>query len=239
MKHNDENMEKILSSLLSRRRPTEARVGCPDEESLAVYLSGSLADEERDGLERHLAACSYCLSEVAAANEASEPGEKVSVPQWLTERAMALVQAPRAASLFDLVIRFVKDTVEMVQQSGEWMSTLAPQPAAVRGAAKPASRGLLQVERQMGAHKIALEVEKTDGGGCQVIVRVTGEDGKPVDGVRLSLKAGEREQASFLTRQGQAVFESVPEGEYDLILSLAAATLGTIRLKIVGSHERL
>jgi len=231
MKRSEEEMGKMLSSLLSRRRPAGARAACPDEEALAGYLSGQLTSTERGELERHLADCSYCLSEVAAAQEAGEPGQTSAVPQWLMERAMALVQAPKAEGLFDLVIRFVKDTVEIVQQSGEWMSTLSPQPVTVRGAAKPNS-GLLQLERQMDAHKIALEIERTEGGGCQVNVRITGEDGKPVDGVRLSLKAGEREQASFLTRQGQAVFESVPEGEYDLILSLAAATLGTIRFKI-------
>ena len=54
------------------------------------------------------------------------------------------------------------------------------------------------------------------------------------DALRVTLLAGEREQASYLTKGGQAVFEGLSKGEYSLVISQAATSLGTIRLVIEG-----
>ena len=48
----------------------------------------------------------------------------------------------------------------------------------------------------------------------------------------MSLFSGDREQASYLTKQGEAVFDRIPQGEYSLALSEAGAPVGMIRLKM-------
>ena len=230
---NDDNgFGKTVRRILDRRSGQTTRDDCPNEENLAAYLTGASLDQERDRLEQHLAACAYCLTEVAAANDAGETGVSANVPRWLMERAMGVVAAPKGENVFDLVVRFVKDAVELARQSGEWIVIMAPQPAAVRGAAATGASSMLQLERAMDDHKIELEVERVESNLGRVVVRVKSADGKPADGLRVSLTAGGREQASFLIRQGQAVFDGVPQGDYQLVISRAASTVGTINLKI-------
>lgn len=202
---NDEEIGNAIQTLLSKRSATGARAGCPDENSLAAYLTGSISDQQRDQIEGHFAECRFCLSEVAAANQAGESG-MTTAPQWLIERAMALVAAAKPDGVLDLVVRLVKDSLELVRQSGDWVPAMAPQPIGVRGTTAPSNSAILQLEKELGGHKVVVEVERVEGGACQVILKVTSMDGKPVEGLRGSLLVGDREQASYLMRQGASGF---------------------------------
>jgi hypothetical protein len=229
---NDEEIGSAIQTLLSKRTATGTRAGCPDENSLAAYVTGSISDQQRDRLEDHLAQCRFCLSEVAAANQAGESG-MTTAPQWLMERAMALASGPKQPRVVDLVVRLVKESVELVRQSGDWIPTMVPQPVGVRGTtALSTAAVILQMEKELGGHKVLVEVERVEGGACQVILKVSSADGKPAEGLRVSLLAGDREQASYLMRQGQAAFENVTKGNYNLFISRAGSSLGTITLGI-------
>ena len=75
---------------------------------------------------------------------------------------------------------------------------------------------MLHVESELGEFKVAVEVERLEGDLCQVAVNVKSNAGSVADGLRLSLMSGEREQASYLARQGAAIFDRIPPGEYQL-----------------------
>lgn len=227
---NDEEIGKIIHSLLSKRKQMTGRTGCPDEESLASYLSGVLADDAREKVEAHLAECSYCLEETVVAYKAGEDQGLERVPQRLLNGAMELVK--ETESLFDLVVRFVKDSVELVSSVG--FTTLTPVPVGVRGVGTAGAEKILQMEKEVGRFKLGLELEQVETGVCRIAARVTESDGKPVDGVRLSLIAGGREQASFLTRGGQVAFDRVPQGDYSLALSESGGPVGTVKLSLVS-----
>jgi hypothetical protein len=227
---NDEEMGKILSQILSKRKQAVGRGGCPDEESLAGYLSGILADDAKEKVEAHLAQCSYCLEETVAAYKAGEDQGLERVPQRLLNKAKGLVK--ETETLFDLVVRFVKDSVELVSSVG--FATLTPVPVGVRGAGTASAEKILQMEKQVGRFKLGLELEQVETGVCRIAARVTESGGKPVDGVRLSLIAGGREQASFLTRGGQVAFDRVPQGDYSLALSESGGPVGTVKLSLVS-----
>src|SRR5262245_33919156 len=207
---NDEEMGKILRSLLSKRKQVAGRVSCPDEESLASYLSGILAEDAKEKIETHLTQCSYCLEETVAAYKAGEDQGLERVPQRLLNKAMGLVK--ETETLFDLVVRFVKDSVELVSSVG--FTTLTPVPVAVRGRGTATAEKVLQMEKEVGQFRLGLELEQVETGACRIAARVTEPNGKPADGVRLSLITGGREQASFLTRGGQVAFDRVPRGDY-------------------------
>ena len=226
---NDEEIGSAIQKLLSKRSATETRLGCPDENSLAAYLTGSISDQQRDGLEAHLAECRFCLSEMTAAHES---GATANAPQRLVERAMALVAGSKQDGVLDLVVRFVKDSLELVHQAGDWIATMAPQPAAVRGAQSPSANGLVRVEKEFGDLKVGVEMERGEGDLCQLSVSVFSADGKPAEAVRVSLMAGEREQASYLARQGRAVFDSITKGNYKLVIFRGGTSLGIITLSI-------
>ena len=58
MVESDENqIGRILQLIFPRARKYPSRIGCLDEEHLAVYLSGNLAESQKREVESHLAAC--------------------------------------------------------------------------------------------------------------------------------------------------------------------------------------
>jgi hypothetical protein len=229
--YDEEEFKQALQRLLAQRVDLTDRAGCPGEESLAGYLTVGLPEADRSKLEEHLSRCSFCLAEIAAVNGAMQETNQERMPGWLMERVVRLVTPGTQESVVQLVVRLARDAVELASSAGEWVNPPTPQLVPVRGTITGAA-GVLQVEREIGGYKVAVKVEQVAIGTCQVVITLTSADGKPADGVRLSLMAGGREQASFLTRQGQAVFIGVSKGEYNLVISQAATTVGTINLQI-------
>ena len=142
---------------------------------------------------------------------------------------MGLVEGKE--TLFDLAVRLVRDSIELISTSGR--VTSAPLQAAVRGKVEPSKGSVLQLEKEVGRFKVAVELDLIEAGMCQVIVSVKEEGGRPAEGIRLSLVSRGREQASFLTRGGVVVFDRIPPGEYSISLSDSGTPVGTIRLSLV------
>ncbi len=205
-----------------------------------MYLSGALGEADNAVVENHLVGCANCLDELRAAHHAMCDEAGALAPVKAAARAMALLAKPSlAGEIFDLVVSLARDSLELISTTG---SLITPALAAeVRGKGKPAGAGgasILRIEKNLGELQIAVEIERLDGDFCQVAVNVT-PHGKPAaDGLRLSLFSGEREQASFLARQGSAIFERIAPGKYQLAVSAAGNALGTIGLTIQeGSHD--
>jgi len=229
--HDEEQIRRVLRNYLSQERKSTERAGCPDEESLAGFLGGSLRGNAKEQLEAHLAGCSFCLDELVAAHKAMEGAENQKVPREIIEKAMALVPpAHREQGLLDLVVRLAQDSLELVSTSGQ--SILTPAPLGVRRGSKRSKPSIVQVKKVMGRFKVTAEVERVDTGLCQIVVEVREEGEKPVDGVRVSLVSKGREQASYLTRRGRAAFDRVAKGEYNLPISDSGGVLGTIQIKV-------
>jgi hypothetical protein len=138
-------------------------------------------------------------------------------------------------NFLDLVVRLVLDSIELVTTSGQLVSVTAG--AEVRGKVKSPVSGLLEVEKELGKFKIAVEVERTESDLCQVAVRVKTKGGSVAEGIRLSLMSGGREQASYLARQGAAIFDRIPPGDYRLKVSESGHSMGSIRLTIKESRN--
>ena len=79
-----------------------------------------------------------------------------------------------------------------------------------------------------------MELELIEEGICQVVAHVTEGQGNPADGLRLSLISGGREQASFLTRGGEVVFDRIPVGDYSIALFESGTPVGTIKLALMA-----
>lgn len=190
----EEHIGRILRHLLTGRlRKRETLGRCPDEEVLADYLDGTLPEQKRSGIETHLADCSLCLDLLAAAYRSTQDVERAGAPQHAIDRAMGLVAGKAGENFLDLVVRFVRDSLELVRTSGEWMTPLVTAPAGVRGRSAPAETGIIRAGKQMGRFSVAVEVEKVDQRLCQVSVEVKEED-RPADDIRVSLASGGRER---------------------------------------------
>ena len=234
---NEEQIGRLFAYLLAQK-PRNGRASCPDEEALASYLAGGLTPTTSETMETHLAQCTACLDELSAAHSSILGDEKETVPEALIAKAMALIpQAAQEEGFFDMVVRLARGSLELVSTTGQLVEV--PGLAGVRG--KPESPGttILQVEKQVGRFKVAVEVEPVEDELCQLAVTVRAEGALPADGIRLSLLAGGREQASYLARQGTAIFDRVSPGDYRLAISEHNAPLGSIRLTIKEGHHGL
>lgn len=234
---NEEKISRILSHLLAGKRGRTSRADCLAEEELALYLGGALPEDLKQRMELHLAECNYCLDEIVAVHKATLEGDTEEVPQRILERLMALVpHRQKEENLLELVVRLAKESLELVSTSGQLV--LTPVPASVRSETRSSGPRMVQVKKQMGGFGLLVEVEVLEPGLCQIVVNVNEESGKPADGVRITLVSAGREQASYLARQGQIVFDRVPQGEYNLAISDLGAPIGTVRLAVVeGQYE--
>ena len=234
---NDEQLARILACLMAQK-PRNGRAGCPDEETLASYLADALTSTASEGVETHLAQCTACLDELSAAHSSILGDEKETVPEALIAKAMALVpQAAQEEGFFDMVVRLARGSLELVSTTGRLVE--APALPGIRGRLETPGTTILQVEKELGRFKVAVEVEPVEDELCQLAVTVKTGGALPADGIRLSLLAGGREQASYLARQGTAIFDRVPPGDYRLAISENNAPLGSVRLAIKEGHHGL
>jgi hypothetical protein len=233
---NDEQMGRILAYLMAQK-PRNRRAGCPDEETLASYLADVLTPSMGEEVETHLAQCAACLDDLSAAYSSMRGDEKETVPEALIAKAMALIPQAAQEGFFDMVVRLARGSLELVSTTGQLVEV--PGLAGIRGKLESPGTTILQVEKEMGRFKVAVEVEPVEDELCQLAVTVRGGGALPADSIRLSLLAGGREQASYLARQGTAIFDRIPPGDYRLAISEANAALGSIRLTIKEGHHGL
>src|SRR5262245_22767326 len=220
-----------MLAYLIAQKPRNGRAGCPDEETLASYLAGDLTPTICEETETHLAQCTACLDDLSTAYSSMLGEEKETVPEALIAKAMALIAqfTQQEEGFFDMVIRLARGSLELVSTTGQLVAV--PGLAGVRGKSESQGTAILQVEKEMGRLKAAVEVEPVEDELCQLAVTVSAGGGLPADGIRLNLLAGGRE-ASYLARQGTAIFDRVSPGDYRLAISDANAPLGSIRLTI-------
>jgi hypothetical protein len=233
---NDEQMGRILAYLMAQK-PRNRRAGCPDEETLASYLADVLTPSMGEEVETHLAQCAACLDDLSAAYSSMRGDEKETVPEALIAKAMALIPQAAQEGFFDMVVRLARGSLELVSTTGQLVEV--PGLAGIRGKLESPGTTILQVEKEMGRFKVAVEVEPVEDELCQLAVTVRAGGALPADSIRLSLLAGGREQASYLARQGTAIFDRIPPGDYRLAISEANAALGSIRLTIKEGHHGL
>lgn len=217
----------LLSRVPGRPMARSERRQCPDEETLASYLGGDLAGDERVGVETHLASCADCMDELAAAYASVAAAGIEPAPQFLVARVKGLVSGKK--SVFDLVVRLTQDAIELIHSS---VPVAWPARAAVvRG---PASADkVLQAMKTMGRFNITVELEAVEKGMCQLEVNLKDQSGHPAEGIRLSLLSDGREQTSFLTSAaGAAVFERVLPADYQLAIIDEGGLVGAIELSL-------
>jgi hypothetical protein len=234
---NEDQIGRILGYLMAQK-PRNERAGCPDEETLASYLADGLTPTTSKEMETHLSHCTACLDELSAAYSSMLGDEKETVPEALVTKAMALIpHLVQEEGFFDMVVRLARGSLELVSTTGRLVEV--PGLAGIRGKLESPGTTILEVEKEMGRFKVAVEVEPVEGELCQLAVTVRAGEALPADGIRLSLLAGGREQASYLARQGTAIFDRISPGDYRLAISEANAALGSIRLTIKEGHHGL
>jgi hypothetical protein len=63
---------------------------CPEDQEIAAYFDGRIADAERQTMERHLADCRFCLARIGMLNRQQEEGGTQRVPEEMLASAKRL-----------------------------------------------------------------------------------------------------------------------------------------------------
>jgi hypothetical protein len=210
---------------------------CPDEEKLLDYLAGRLAEDDRFEVEEHLSDCQTCLDALILTTRMVRDEDQLEldpVPAEVTESAVQLVTRQCSKSygaLMEKVERFVKDTFSKIWDSlqlGPWARW---QPVPIRGSKKVTSDDLVCLRVPFKDIDTEIEIEKTGGNKARIRVKLH-EASKHKEGVRVTLKAGEREIASYLFEDGSVLFEDIPFGHYSISLAKDGLESGTYFFEI-------
>jgi hypothetical protein len=220
------------------------KIACPDDERLADYLEGRLLDKERFQLEAHMSECEVCLERLAVSSSLLDgtKGELDTVPQAVTEAAVRLVKrkgsgvADAISEGFKGAVRNFSDRVTDFFRFTPWG---AWQLQPVRSAKRKVDKNLIVLQQTFKDIETEIEIERIGADQCHI--RILFPEKSPAGtGVRVTLKSGDREIASYLAEKDHMVFENIPFGRYGLTLAKEGVALGAFAFEITetGCGER-
>jgi hypothetical protein len=210
---------------------------CPDEEKLLDYLEGRLPEEGRFEVEEHLSDCQTCLDAlVVTAGMIRDEGrlELDPVPAEVTESAVQLATrqcTKSCGALMEKVERSIKNTFSKISDSFQLGPWARWQPVPIRGSRKVTCDELVCLRVPFKEIDTEIEIEKTESDKAHVRVKLR-EASKHKEGIRVTLKAGEREIASCLFEEGSVLFEDIPFGHYSISLARDGLESGTYPFEI-------
>jgi hypothetical protein len=210
---------------------------CPTEEMLADYLEGRLSEKEGSKMERHFAECDTCLEELAVANSlirGAHLPELESVPTGVTEAATRLVLSQDhfvSGSLPERIERALKDLPTKISEFLDYRTWGELQPQPVRGPKKKVAKDFVLLKKTFQDVETEIEIEKIGDNKAHIRVRILLDDADSQT-IRVTLKKGEREIASYLAEHAHALFEDIPFGRYSLSLSRDGLILGMYHFEI-------
>lgn len=217
------------------------RTRCPDEERLADYLEGRLSEKERFHVEEHLAECEICLEGLAVTSRLVQNRDQLEldhVSNEVTEAAVRLVTS-RITITQNSLMEKLKESVRNI---GSAMSdVLCPkqkqgwQPARVRGSRTVVSDDCVCLKVFFEEIETEIEIEKTGSSSAHIRVKPH-KAGKYRRDLRITLKQGKREVASYLLDGLYVLFEDIPFGHYSISLAKKGVTLGTYIFEVKGSQ---
>jgi len=204
-------------------------IPCPDEERLAAFLEGKLDGDEHAGMVSHFLACEACRDALAASM--GELPSKVRVPAGFLRRAMKAL--PETESRWEIMVRFASSLVEVIRNTDGVTRYFSPAPVPARSEGAPGA-AVVVCSRRVGGVDAEIEIERIEEDRAEITVSLKESGETPGSPVRVTLKAGGRELASYLAEEGYVAFERVPLGNYTISLSRRGVTLGEIAMEMKG-----
>lgn len=214
---------------------TGTSTSCPAEETLADYLQEKLDRQTRDEVERHLAMCDRCAQTLLATanvlDEADAPIEPV--PEHVLASLFARIPSS-GPSVFRRIWQSLREQARIFSERLDSLIVFQqPDVVLVRGGKKLISKNLVVLEKVFKTIRLEIEIEKTGAGCADIKVVATRPDSNErFPGVRIDIRAGSRELASFVAVRGEALFEKIAFGDYRLIARYDNRKLGEVRLAI-------
>lgn len=231
---------KIMLDQINSSSPMPINGNCHDDITLACYVDGILEKDKNEKVERHLASCNNCLDLLVLQSkirqEESEITGSEEAPEAWVERAIALFPDNRKGieqKTFDIVIRFAKDTIEVIKNPGNLWLTCGASPVAIRGNEK--SVEFVTLSKVFANTKLEVEIEPAHIGFLNMRMKITdSKSGRLLEGMRINLFSHHREIASCIAKNGEIYFEGFKLGEYSVKITGADREIGHISMDLKG-----
>lgn len=207
-------LEEIIKHMLKAEKRRARRSACPDDEHLASYMDGLLDAKSRKAVEEHLVVCDRCLDEVILCTEIKKHQESADFKSLTA----------------DIILSFLKNTVEVIKRAADIRVLPLPVPAAVRGR-RIITPNTVKFTREFKELIVEVEVERLDEEIAEIRVWTVTDDFY-VDNIRVTLLCNGRELASYLTDSGFVKFEHVKFTKYIIRLNKNKSYIGEISLKL-------
>ncbi len=239
MKLMEDHLKKALDELAAEKK-SQDKGGCPPEEILALYMEGGLAGKEKDRVMEHLSFCSDCLDivamEASAEGELSAEGAGATVPSRAVDRAKNLVRSGTDETLFDIVVRLGRGTLEIIHSALQPLPPVyQPAHAALRSSDEEQAPEPLWIEKVFNGLSAELQLGSSQEGLCNIQVFLKTTEGGPLPGgLRVTLKdlPMGKELQSAPVRDGVAVFSGLNGGEYELEIREQGNVVGTASIRL-------
>lgn len=207
---------------------------CLSEIELGSYVEGNVSPETARASEEHLSRCALCREELRAAEVILSPGDGPEIhgpPENIMRRAVDMF--PGKSGMFDIVLRLLRDSIEILRNSHA-IHVLAPAPApSVRGI-KIVRPNMIILTKSFEDIEIELNVEKVLGDLCNVKVFAVDVNTKSlVNNLRIELVSAGRELESSFLKNGESVFEDIRPGRYGIRIRKGKKIFGELTFKIV------
>lgn len=187
---------------------------CPSEEDIAAFTSGALRGKEKEEVERHLVRCDWCL-ELATLCSAIE-----------LDQAGIIKESPKV----DVIVSFLKNTVEFIKGSKEIEFLPSLSPALTRGQ-RVYLPNAVRLKKEFEEITVEVEIERVGDDKGEIKVRAR-RDGAYLNNIRVTLLGRDRELASYPATEGYVIFEDVKFGKYSIKISKNGTSVGEISLRV-------
>ena len=237
-------IDKRIRDLWVKHKTSESdkrRENCPEDKLLASYVDGLLKGPDNEQIERHLSECNDCLELILLHKKVCDDEIHETVldaPQEWIERAVnlhPLKEKDATESLFDIVLKFAKETIEVIKNPGNLPISYETCPVPVRGEKEKLSTNIVTLGKTFSNIKTEIEIEKVDEGFVNIRVAVKSiKSDLPLKGLRISLLNPSQEVASCMIEDGEVCFEDIRLGEYFVNLNRLGDSIGQISLSLKG-----
>ena len=205
----------------------------PDEEYLACFLQGRLAEEENERIRAHLITCEDCM-EALVFNLSMNEADMKEVPEELISQVKELFSRGDKPSFAEIILKVRDKALEIISTTGDILvgQELIPAPV-LRSRQIKDFKDEVTILKDFKDIRVEIRIENKGGGVFNLFLTVKQKESQNIiKDLRVMLSKDDLELESYLTDTGRVIFEHVFLGKYVVELSTTQGKLASILLEI-------
>jgi len=204
------------------RAQAPATNDCLDDNDLAAYSDGGLAEADRDRVESHLVRCARCLDGYVQ----------------LSEILVEVSEKPLSSIAF--VVELARNSLRLISHPSEGFTVAQLAPASILGSdetGKESTERMQAWTQTVGNYAIGIAAIQKDESHANVSLTIA-ERGDPLIGAALFLRCeGRTVQSETLDKSGKATITALALGSYECAITPPRQTAITFDLTLLGSND--